>query len=501
VTGAGILTREDVTADLTLACDVVIVGSGAGGATAAAAMAEAGVDVVVLEEGGYHPTESFQTGMGHALRTLYRDGGGGTAIGSPPILFSEGRCVGGSTVVNGGMSFRTPDRVLRRWSQAGLSRQELEPYFAEVERQLHVAEQDPETIGRDSQLLKAGADAKGWHIIANTRNQIHCAGSNNCTLGCPTGAKQSMLVTNIPRAVAHGARIVADCRVDRVIRRGHTATGVQGHMVSDGRRHRVSVRAPVVIVAGGAIQTPALLARSGFRSPQLGRNLTMHPNAKLVALFDEPVRGWQGVHQAYQVREFMDEGILITAVNLPPGLVAMSQSEYGSALGELMREYDHVVTAGCLVEDTTTGVVRNLPGLGPQVFYQITDRDAERIVRGIALTAELMFAAGATRILAPLRGMPDLHGPDDVVRLTEHPVPKRALDLFTVHLMGTARMSNDPRRGVVSGFGEFHGARGLFVADASLFPGPVGLNPMETIVALVTRNTRWLLDSRTRYGI
>jgi choline dehydrogenase-like flavoprotein len=272
-------------------------------------------------------------------------------------------------------------------------------------------------------------------------------------------------------------------------------------MVADGFRHRVSVRAPVVIVAGGAIQTPALLARSGFRSPQLGRNLTMHPNAKLVALFDEPVRGWQGVHQAYQVREFMDEGILITAVNLPPGLVAMSQPEYGAALGELMCEYDHMVTAGCLVEDTTTGVVRNLAGLGPQVFYQITDRDAERIVRGIALTAELMFAAGATRILAPLRGMPDLHGPDDVVRLTEHPVPKRALDLFTVHLMGTARMSNDPRRGVVSGFGEFHGARGLFVADASLFPGPVGLNPMETIVALVSRNTRWLLDNRTRYGI
>jgi choline dehydrogenase-like flavoprotein len=243
--------------------------------------------------------------------------------------------------------------------------------------------------------------------------------------------------------------------------------------------------------------------RSGFRSPsgQLGRNLYMHPNAKVVALFDEDVRGWQGVHQAYQVREFMDEGILITAVNLPPGLVAMAQPECGAALGEVMDAYDRMVIAGCLVEDTGTGVVRNLPGLGPQVFYQITDEDAERVVRGVALTAELMFAAGARRVLAPFRGAPELRGPGDVARLAERRLPKAALDLFTVHLMGTARMSDDPRRGVTSSFGEVHGAHRLFVADASLFPGPVGLNPMETIVALAIRNSRWLLENRARYGI
>jgi choline dehydrogenase-like flavoprotein len=314
-----------------------------------------------------------------------------------------------------------------------------------------------------------------------------------------------MLLTNVPRALSHGARLIADCRVERVTRRGHTATGVEGHVtLPDGRRGpRVRVDARLVVVAGGAVQTPALLMRSGFRSPsrQLGRNLFMHPNAKVVALFDEEVRGWQGVHQAYQVREFMDEGILITAVNLPPGLVAMSQPEYGAGLGNLMDSYDHMVVAGCLVEDTGTGVVRNLPGLGTQVFYRITEADAERVVRGVALTAELMFAAGARRVLAPFRGAPELRGPGDVARLTGRRVPRSALDLFTVHLMGTARMSDDPRRGVVSGHGEVHGARRLFVADASLFPGPVGLNPMETVVALATRNARWLLDNRARYGV
>lgn len=505
----GIVTREAVDSDLRIICDVAIVGSGAGGATMAAELAAAGVDVVIVEEGGYHPTESYGTSIGHALRTLYRNGGAESAIGRPPILFSEGRCVGGSTVVNGGMSFRTPERVLDRWagdpSLAEISPEAMRPYFEEIERILHVAHQDPETIGRDSALLKQGADAMGWTIIPNSRNQIHCAGSNNCTLGCPTGAKRSMLLTNVPRALAHGARLFAECRVDRVTRRGRVATGIEGHFVGPDRRRgpRLSVRASVVVVAGGAVQTPALLMRSGFRSPsgQLGRNLTLHPNAKLVALFDSEVRGWHGVHQAYQVREFIDEGILITAVNLPPALVAMSTSDHGPRLDEMMRDYDRMVVAGCLIEDSTTGSVRNLPGLGAQVFYQISEADARRIVRAIALTAELMFAAGARRVLSPFAGVPDLHNPDDVAALRARPIDRRTMELFTVHLMGTARMSEDPQRGVVSSFGAFHGIAGLFVADASLFPGPVGVNPMETILALVMRNARWLVDNRARYGI
>ncbi len=518
---AGIVNAYTVSGDVRVACDVVVVGSGAGGATMAAKLAGAGVDVVMVEEGGYHPTESFQSSMGHALRTLYRDGGAATTIGSPPILFSEGRCVGGSTVVNGGMSFRTPERVLDQWARhesvAAITPEAMAPYFEEVERRLHVTHQDPETIGRDAALLKAGADAKGWQIIPNLRNQIHCAGSNNCTLGCPTGAKRSMLLTNVPRALASGARLFADCRVGRITRRGRTATGVEGRFCRpddrpggrrDSRRDdrpgpRISVAAPVVIVACGAVQSPALLMRSGFRSSsgQLGRHMTLHPNAKLVAVFDEQVRGWHGVHQAYQVREFIDDGILITAVNLPPSLVAMGVAEHGRALGEVMRDYDRMVVAGCLIEDSVTGSVRNLPGLGAQVFYDISDADMARIVRGISLTAELMFAAGARRILSPFAGVPDLRGPDDVSALSASKISKRSLELFTVHLMGTARMSDDQSRGVVSSFGEFHGARGLFVADASLFPGPIGVNPMETILALVSRNADWMLDHRSRFGI
>ncbi len=506
---AGIIEQHDVSADLAITCDVVIVGSGAGGASMAAELADAGIEVVVVEEGGYHPTESFTPQAGRALRNLYRDAGAQSAIGSPPIIFSEGRCVGGSTVINGGMCWRTPDAVLERWSsQEGLV--DLAPdamarHFAKVERRINVAYQDPESIGGDQVLLKAGADRMGWQIIPNLRNQIHCGGCNNCTSGCPTGAKRSMLVSYLPRALAGGARLFADCKVERITRRGKRATGVEGHFIRpDGRMGpRLTVRASVVVAACGAIQTPALLWRSGFRSlsGRLGRDLTLHPNAKVVALFDEEVYGWQGVHQAYQVREFMDEGILMTAINLAPSLLSLGLRQHGRELGALMQDYNRIVVAGCLFEDSTTGRVQMRPGIGPIASYQITGQDVSRIVRGISLAAQMMFAAGARRVILPFAGVPDLHSPDDLADLLARTIPMDSIELVTVHMMGTARMSEDRRRGVVSSFGAFHDAEGLFVADASLFPGPIGINPMETILALVTRNAEWLIAHRSRYGI
>jgi choline dehydrogenase-like flavoprotein len=506
---SGLTTQDDVAGDLSLECGALIVGSGAGGATMAAELAEAGVDVVVLEEGGYHPTESFGAGTGRALRTLYRDGGGGMAIGRPSVLYAEGRCVGGSTVVNGGMSWRTPEQVLRQWAeQEGLrtiGARDLDPYFTAIEARLSVTTQDPETIGRDSELFKGGAEAKGWAVVPNRRNQLHCAGTNNCSSGCPTGAKRSMLVTSVPRALALGARLFADCRVDRITRSGPGVTGVTGHFIRPGGRRgpSLTVRARAVIVAGGAVQTPALLMRSGLRSPsgQLGRNLSVHPNAVVTAFFDQDVRGWQGVHQAFQVREFFAEGLLLTATNLTPPMLAGIMPAYGRELGGLMSDYNRIVTAGPLVSDTGTGRIRNVPGLGPQVFYQLSDRDAARVARGVELTAEALFAAGARRVLLPFDGAPQVRDPRELRRLLARPVPKRSLQLFSIHLMGTARMSEDPRRGVTGSFGEFHGAGGLIVSDASTFPGPIGINPMETVIALAMRNARQLIERRDSYGL
>lgn len=503
---AGVTTRDQVHGDVVLDADVVIVGSGAGGATLAAELAEAGLDVVVVEEGRYYSTRDFTADASAAVRTLYRDGGATMAIGDPPVLFQEGRAVGGSTVINGGMSWRTPERILDRWWREaaldGVRAKEMEPYFARVERRIHVAPQDPETIGEDNHLLKRGADAMGWKVIGNLRNQLHCAGSNNCAFGCPTGAKQSALVSYVPRALHFGARLLSDVKVDKILMHGKRAVGVEGRVVGADERpgHRVVVRAKLVVAACGAIQTPALLARSGVRSPsgRLGHNLSLHPNVKVAAVFDRPVRGWEGVHQAYQVREFEAEGLVFAAVNIPPSVLAMTSHPRGAALGRMMAEYDRTVVAGMLCEDTATGRVRTIAGR-PQAFYQLAELDAQKLVRGVALLSEMLFAAGAVRITTPFAGVPDLESPDDTRRLYARAIPRRAMEVVTVHMMGTAAMGGDRARSVTNAHGFVHDADRLMVCDASLFPTPIGVNPMETIMALATRAAAHVIDDLDRY--
>ncbi|MCA8922218.1 MAG: GMC family oxidoreductase [Planctomycetes bacterium] len=483
-----------------LSCDVVVVGSGAGGAVVAAELAEGGLDVVVLEEGGYYATEDFNADVTQALGNLYRDGGAQMALGTPPVTFAEGRCVGGSTVINGGMTWRTPEHVIRRWAEdhgvAHCTPDALLPHFERVEGYLSAGIQSPESIGRDNTLLKEGAEALGYDTIPNIRNQLHCVGSNNCAFGCPTGAKQSTLLTYLPRALHFGARILTHCRVDNLLRRRKQVTGVEGSLADpSGKTRRFRVHARETVISCGAVQTPNLLLRSGLRSPsgRIGHGLTLHPNTKVVALFDEDVEGWKGVHQAYQVREFEDDGFLMAAVNIPPSLVAMTMPYYGQDMLDLLDQYKQTVVGGVLIEDTTSGRVRSVGGL-PVPTYQITEEDRQRIVRGTAIVCDVLFAAGAKRIVLPFEGVPDLHSRADVERLRQTHVPKSAMEVVTVHIMGTAAMGGDPTRHVCDSYGRVYDFAGLSVADASLFPTPIGVNPMETIMTLATRCAIHLLD-------
>jgi choline dehydrogenase-like flavoprotein len=499
--GARVRRRAFRTDVVELTCDVVIVGSGAGGGVMAAELAEGGLDVLVVEEGGYHPTEEFTAEPGPMIRKLYRDGGAQMALGTPPVTFAEGRCVGGSTVINGGMSWRTPATILERWYNDDwverIGPAEMEPYFDRVERFIHMGPQDEGTVGRDNELLRQGAEARDWKVIPNTRNQLHCGGTNNCAFGCPTGAKRSTLVSYLPRALSFGARVLSDCKVDRVLHRQGRATGVRGRMLnSDGSAgYRFVVRARRTVMSAGAVQTPTLLLRSGVRSPsgRLGHNLSLHPNTKVVALFDEQVEGWKGVHQAYQVREFERQGYLFAAVNIPPSIVAMTLPFYGAELARIMDDYPRALVAGILVEDTLTGRVRSVGGV-PVPTYQLSAEDGRRLVRGTALLCQLLFSAGARRIVLPFEGVPDLTCMEDADRLLETEIPMAHMEVVTVHIMGTAAMGGDPARHVCDSYGRVQGAQGLYISDASLFPSPIGVNPMETIMALSTRNAERILQ-------
>jgi choline dehydrogenase-like flavoprotein len=221
------------------------------------------------------------------------------AVGRPSVLYAEGRCVGGSTVVNGGMSWRTPDRVLRRWAeQEGLlvfGERDLDPYFTAIESRLSVGLQDPETIGRDSELFRAGARARGWPVVPNRRNQLHCAGTSNCSSGCPTGAKRSMLVTSVPRALALGARLFADCRVDRIRSGDSVVMGISRSRSRAGAGAGLTVRPGREVVRSDTRPARAVWAAVGLR--RLGRNLSVRRRGGDRVLRQD-VTGWRGVHQA-----------------------------------------------------------------------------------------------------------------------------------------------------------------------------------------------------------
>jgi len=276
--------------------DVVIVGSGAGGASLASELAEGGLSVVVVEEGSYYRTKDFGFDAMDGVRKLYRDAGTAMIWGTPNIYFGEGRCVGGSTVINGGICWRTPEKTLKRleWEHGvqDIGPERMEPYFDKVEERVNVAPQDPESVGEDCSRLERGARELGYKAIPIRRNQKHCAGTNNCAFGCPSGAKQSTLVSYIPRAMKNGARVLANTKIDDILVERGQAVGVTG-TVRDPRtkalRARVRVRAKVVALACGAIQTTALLLRTGLAnsSGQVGRNFTCHPNAKAVAVYDD----------------------------------------------------------------------------------------------------------------------------------------------------------------------------------------------------------------------
>ena len=497
----------DTQGTLEVDCEALVVGSGAGGAAVAAELAEAGLSVAVIEEGPLLGTDDYGADVSGMIGLLMRDAGTTVILGRQPIQYLEGRCVGGTTVINGGMCWRTPDKILDRWVREHglreLTPKRLEPVFRRVEERINAREQDPGSEGGNNDVFKRGCDRVGFTVAVNRRNQVHCVGTADCVTGCPTGAKQSTLQSYIPHMLRHGGRLYTGCRVDRVTTSAGRATGVEGriqnpHTGKHDRRFRATGR--VVVLACGAIQTPLLLMRSRLarRGSHVGRNFTIHPNLKMVAMFEEDVMSLHGAHQAYQCTQLQDEGILLAPGGLPPALFALGAPGFGREHMAFMKQYRKIATGGILVDDHASGTVRRLPGGIPLVRYDVTDVDQQKFIRGAAALAEIYFAAGAKAILTGFHGVEPMRSMDDVRKLFDRPPRVEDTEYFTAHLMGTCRMDADPSRGVVSPTGESHEIRGLFITDASLLPTPIGVNPQETIMMLATLTAHHIAEQRQR---
>lgn len=470
----------------TLRCDVAVVGTGPGGAVMATRLAERGLAVILLEEGGYLGRADFTRRPFEMMARAYRDVGLTVALGVPGVPIPLGRTVGGTSTINSGTCFRVPDRVLARWQAehglAGWTRERLAPHYADLEAFLEVAPVAPEVVGRVGELVARGADALGWSHGPLHRNADGCEGSGVCAFGCPTGAKRSMNVSFVPRALAAGAELYTGARVRTILREGRRAAGVVAETAGG---ETLTVRADAVVVSAGALLTPGLLRRNGLgrRATGLGRHLTVHPATKVAALFDDPVRGWEGVPQGYCIDEFAEEGIVFEGASLPPEMGSVGFPHLGPRFTALMERYDRMAFFGFLIEDDgSRGRVTAGPP-GTEIRYHLGRAELDRLKRGTRLLSEMFFAAGARAVYPPVAGIEELSGPDALGRLDAPTIRAQDFELTAFHPLGTCRMGPSPDRSVLDPGLETWEIDGLFVADGSIFPSSLGVNPQMTIMA------------------
>lgn len=506
------ITRGNtIEGDLELDAEVVIVGSGAGGAVVAKELAEAGIDVVVVEEGPYVPDVVYQRYRPtETLRHIGREAGTTAVLGlgdTPVITVMAGRAVGGSSILTGGVCFRVPEMIHRRWVQerglTDLSFEALIPAFESAEREASVMTVPDSMRSKSTQRFADGAAKLGIPVKPLRRNTSGCVGHGRCNFGCPAGAKMSVDKSYLPKAVAHGARVYSDCLVERVIERGGKAVGVEGRLLGEKtargqeKRGRFVVRAPIVVVAAGTIHTPLLLLRSGFRGHAVGRHLTLHPGFRIVARFEEQIQGWKGSLQSAYIDQFEDQGITLVGLFVPPNVLAAGLPGVGRAFAERVSNIGHLGIFGGIVHDEDGGRVRRGIGREPLITYRLAPKDKLGMIRGIQILAETYLAGGAKEVYAPIFGLDPLCDPGEVKKRIHENISARKMECVTFHPLGTCRIAKDPRDGVVDSWGRAFELENLYVADGSVFPTSIGVNSQLPIMAMATR-IAWRLREQLR---
>ncbi len=500
------LRLTKITADTTLDCDACVVGSGAGGSVAAATLAAKGMKVIVLESGSDWQSEDFDQREDPGTRELYLDRGT-TSTRDLSLALLAGSALGGGTAINWQTSLRTPDGVRAEWAtSSGCSHFAEESFTRSIDavcKRLSVGVSES-VANPNNAALRDGCTALGYDWSVTPRNSQGCdpAQCGNCVYGCRHGGKQSAVVTYLRDAQLTGdTDIIARCKAERVVLEKNRVTGVSATVTTrDGREFKVLVNARVVVAACGALHTPALLMRSGLNLSQLGRNLHLHPTTGVGAVFDRRIAAWDGPPQTIVCNEFAGMqsgyGFRIETAPAHPGLIALATPWLGARPHRAeMQTSARKALLIVLVRDRSSGVV-TVDRMGRPVIDYHTGKGEDAMLReGMCRASRVLVAAGA-------RGVQTLHTSplamgegagsarrfgdvDDLCKaIASSPVSDNHLALFSAHQMGTCRMGLDPGTAVCDARGELFGVSGLFVVDASAFPGSSGVNPMVSIMAL-----------------
>ncbi len=463
-----------------LETEVLIIGSGAGGAVTAATLARAGRSVMVVEEGPWIDPDAVEPFSLDELVLKYRHQGASAALGTPGIAYAEGRCVGGSTEINSGLYHRLPSELADEWRKtyriAEFTPEVLDRYSDLVENELSVSKL-PGAPPPSSAVLERGAAKLGWRAVEFARVfKYDTAGR---------GVKQTMARTMVPRAVEAGAQVIAECRVARLLKRDDRIVGVRCQRTRpDGTTEDVTIHADHVFVCGGAIQTPALLQHSGIRS-QIGNGLKFHPTIKVAARFPRAYdHGDVPMHRVTEFAPFLTIGGSASR----RGHVALALADSSGDYADALAAWEDVVVYYAAIRSDGSGRVTALPGLrAPLVTYHMTDADQSRLARGLLHLGEVLLAAGATELYPSIAGGPVARKAEDLVDWWDAFTPTSA-NLMTVHLTSTVRMGDDQSRTGADSFGRVWGYRNLRINDASLLPDAPGVNPQAAIMTIAARN-------------
>jgi choline dehydrogenase-like flavoprotein len=501
-----------------LACDICIIGAGAGGSVAAAVLTARGHKVIVMEAGSDWQSEQFDQREAIGTRELYLDRGT-TTTGDLSVALLAGSGLGGGTTVNWQSCFRTPDAILEEWAESSgcphFSGESFGKSLDNVWGRLAVSRTES-AVNANNAILERGCSSLGYQSSRIARNSLGCdlAQCGFCVYGCRHGGKQTAAVTFLRDAQETGnLSLLPRCQADRIIVENGRVSAVSATAASTSGagHHSVTVAAKSVVIACGALHTPALLMRSGIELPQLGRNLYLHPTTAVSGVFDHLIEPWKGPPQTVVCDQFVEirgsYGYRIETAPAHPGLLA-SGIPWLSALHHhnAMQQAAHRALLIVLVRDRATGRVTIGTDGRPRTHYRPRRLERELLRHGMATAARILDAAGATAIdtlhMKPLSAQRrprkgTINPPIDELcnRIATAPVGRNRLHLFSAHQMGTCRMGRDNRTAVCDANGEVFGVRGLFVGDASAFPLSSGVNPMITIMAMAHHTARRIADA------
>lgn len=495
-----IVTGDKLHGDVNRTVDIVVIGSGCGGATLASAMAARGRSVLILEQGSHHDSSTFTQREVDMFGKLYAEGGTtGPKDLSSSILY--GRGVGGSSLHYMANSFRVTGRRLAEWTRdhglVGFTPDALAPYYATVERDHHVHPATENETNANNKILRRGVEKLGWKGEQAPNARKDCANAGFCLLGCPYDRKQSQLLTNIPRALSLGAELFADTRVtglEVADGRVRGLTAVSRHPHTGAETARVKVRAKVVVLAAGGVGSPAFLLEHGLAngSGQVGRNFVVTPHFFTMGVMDERVEGWSGLPCSYVCRHWEEShgdegGYMIQGIFAQPGMIATVTPGFGREHRALMERLPYFAAVLSLIDDEEPGTITVDARGRPVIDYHLRGRDVPKARDFFRKSAQILLAAGAREVVIPATRAVHVKSEADLRLIDALSFEPHSVPFFGTTNTGACRMGADPARSVVNPFGEAHDLKNLWLSDGSILPGSPGVDPSLTIMANALR--------------